>query len=42
MNRGRDIQVLHTLQSIFPEWQDLFARCPDATPFQSPEWLLPW
>jgi CelD/BcsL family acetyltransferase involved in cellulose biosynthesis len=20
----------------------LFARCPDATPFQSPAWLLPW
>lgn len=24
------------------EWDDLFTRCPDATPFQRPEWLLAW
>ena len=23
-------------------WWDLFARCPEATPFRSPAWLLPW
>ncbi len=23
-------------------WWDLFARCPDATPFRSPAWLVPW
>lgn len=23
-------------------WWDLFARCPAATPFRSPAWLLPW
>jgi CelD/BcsL family acetyltransferase involved in cellulose biosynthesis len=24
------------------EWRDLWRRCPSATPFQSPEWLMPW
>jgi CelD/BcsL family acetyltransferase involved in cellulose biosynthesis len=24
------------------EWLDLFKRCPDATPFQSPQWVLTW
>jgi CelD/BcsL family acetyltransferase involved in cellulose biosynthesis len=42
MNRARDIQVLRTLDSIIWEWHELFALCRDATPFQSPEWLLPW
>jgi CelD/BcsL family acetyltransferase involved in cellulose biosynthesis len=23
-------------------WSDLWQRCPNATPFSSPEWLLPW
>src|SRR5260370_21743891 len=30
------------LQRLEPEWRDLLRRAPDATPFQSPEWLLPW
>lgn len=30
------------LEALAPEWSALFARDPDATPFQSPEWLLPW
>jgi CelD/BcsL family acetyltransferase involved in cellulose biosynthesis/glycosyltransferase involved in cell wall biosynthesis len=30
------------LRGIEPEWQGLWARCPDATPFQHPAWLLPW
>jgi CelD/BcsL family acetyltransferase involved in cellulose biosynthesis len=25
-----------------PAWRELWVRCPAATPFQSPEWLLPW
>jgi len=25
-----------------PEWSDLWSRCPDATTFQRPEWLLAW
>jgi CelD/BcsL family acetyltransferase involved in cellulose biosynthesis len=36
------IEVLGDLQGIIPEWWELFRRCYDATPFQSPAWLLPW
>jgi CelD/BcsL family acetyltransferase involved in cellulose biosynthesis len=39
------IEVLRTTKALYAlgdEWQDLFTRCPDATPFQSPAWLLPW
>jgi len=36
------VQVLRNLESIVAEWWDLFRTCPDATPFQSPAWLLPW
>src|SRR5438067_1649163 len=24
------------------EWAQLHQRCPDASPFQRPDWLLPW
>ncbi len=30
------------LQRLEPEWLDLWERCPEATPFQHPAWLLPW
>lgn len=30
------------LASLAPHWSDLWERCPEATPFQAPEWLLPW
>lgn len=30
------------LEALRTEWSDLWQRCPRATPFQSPEWLLPW
>lgn len=30
------------LETIRPEWEALWRRCPGATPFQAPEWLLPW
>jgi len=30
------------LAALEPEWTDLWERCPDAGPFQAPEWLLPW
>ena len=30
------------LSALEAEWWDLFARCPAATPFRSPAWLLPW
>ena len=30
------------LEALAPEWLELWRRSPDATPFQSPMWLLPW
>lgn len=30
------------LERIAPEWDALWRRSPDATPFQSPHWCLPW
>lgn len=30
------------LAELEAEWWALWARCPTATPFQSPAWLLPW
>jgi CelD/BcsL family acetyltransferase involved in cellulose biosynthesis len=30
------------LEALAPEWAALWDRCPAATPFQSPEWLLAW
>ncbi len=32
----------HALSALAPEWLELWRRAPDATPFQSPMWLLPW
>jgi len=29
-------------RALEPEWWDLWARTPSATPFQSPAWLIPW
>jgi len=31
-----------SLSSLEPEWEDLWQRDANATPFQSPHWLLPW
>ncbi|HEX7090744.1 MAG TPA: GNAT family N-acetyltransferase [Longimicrobiales bacterium] len=30
------------LEALRPDWARLWERCPDATPFQSPDWLLSW
>ena len=30
------------LLALLPEWRELFAHCDDATPFQSPSWMLAW
>jgi CelD/BcsL family acetyltransferase involved in cellulose biosynthesis len=38
-------QILRSLaevQTIAPEWADLWQRCQISTAFQRPEWLLPW
>jgi len=34
--------TLESLESIAPAWDALWRRAPNATPFQSPHWLLPW
>ena len=39
------IEVIGDAEPLFAleaAWWDLFARCPTATPFRSPAWLLPW
>jgi CelD/BcsL family acetyltransferase involved in cellulose biosynthesis len=36
------IADLPALAALVPEWLELWERAPDATPFQRPEWLLPW
>lgn len=30
------------LEAFVPEWWRLWRACPEATPFQSPAWLVPW
>ncbi len=39
------VEIVATDAALFalrPEWDDLWRRTPDASPFQSPAWLLPW
>jgi CelD/BcsL family acetyltransferase involved in cellulose biosynthesis len=36
------ITAFEELERLRPEWLELWRRSPDATPFQSPMWLLPW
>jgi CelD/BcsL family acetyltransferase involved in cellulose biosynthesis len=40
--RIQEIGSLAELEALSAHWSDLWDRCPRATPFQSPEWLLPW
>lgn len=37
-------QVTHTdeLHALRPEWKALWSRVENTTPFQSPDWLVPW
>jgi CelD/BcsL family acetyltransferase involved in cellulose biosynthesis len=45
LNAPFDIEELNSLADLErtrSSWIDLWARCPDATPFQRPEWLIPW
>lgn len=37
-----EIVVADRLAGLRDEWSELWRRCGCATPFQSPEWLLPW
>jgi CelD/BcsL family acetyltransferase involved in cellulose biosynthesis len=36
------ITGLRALEALRDEWAALYACCRAATPFQSPEWLIPW
>ena len=40
--RVEEVASLDALQALAPEWARLWARCPGATPFQHPAWLVPW
>src|SRR5204862_5184775 len=37
-----ELSSLQELESLRPEWTELWQRCPTATPFQSPAWLISW
>ncbi len=36
------VESPQALVDIAPAWRELWSRDPAATPFQSPDWLLPW
>lgn len=37
-----EIVTREALGALEPAWRALWERCPEATAFQRPEWLLPW
>ncbi len=37
-----EVVSLEALEALRPAWGALWSRLPDATPFQSPDWLIPW
>lgn len=37
-----EVREIPDLDALAPEWEALWARCPDATVFQRSDWLLPW
>ena len=39
---SRVLRTVDELRGLRREWTELLGRCPPATPFQRPEWLLPW
>jgi CelD/BcsL family acetyltransferase involved in cellulose biosynthesis len=36
------IDTREALETLRPEWSALWDRCKSPTPFQTPEWLIPW
>src|SRR5438067_1699906 len=40
--RVEEITTTAGLEALRAEWSRLWEECPAATPFQAPEWLLPW
>lgn len=37
-----ELNAVEPLEQMSGEWSALWERCPDATPFQSPGWSIPW
>ncbi len=37
-----EVTSLAALERLHAEWAEVWRDCPDASPFQSPEWLIPW
>jgi CelD/BcsL family acetyltransferase involved in cellulose biosynthesis len=37
-----EVTTREALEGLRNDWHQLLDRCPWATPFQSPDWLLPW
>jgi CelD/BcsL family acetyltransferase involved in cellulose biosynthesis len=37
-----ELNTSESLVAVVPEWQQLCTRANHASPFQTPEWLLPW
>lgn len=42
MTEIEEVITMDDLETLRPGWSALWERCPAATPFQAPEWLLPW
>lgn len=42
MRNGIEVIAPDALPCLRGEWQELWARVPDASPFAHPAWLLPW
>lgn len=40
--RVEEVATTAALEQVRPEWERLFAGVPSATPFQAPDWLIPW
>jgi CelD/BcsL family acetyltransferase involved in cellulose biosynthesis len=40
--RVDEITISAELEKLERPWQELWANCDSATPFQSPAWLIPW
>ena len=40
--RVQEVADLAGLEALAAEWGELWERCPGATPFQHPAWLVPW
>jgi CelD/BcsL family acetyltransferase involved in cellulose biosynthesis len=40
--KTRILKETAQLRALADEWRSLYARCPGATPFQHPEWVISW